>query len=129
MTAWLCVLKKQQIWTSSAAASLEIHWQCLHGEMSFELPQSLEWSGLTFSRATQIRCHVCTPGHQLHGTKPDEELDQPSFPAHSVELSPLCDEIGWRFHLNNVASVHDDHSVKQQGKKKTGFRPSNFYFT
>lgn len=61
-------------------------------------------------RATQVRCHICKAGHQLHATKPNEDLDQPRFPAHSVELSPLCDEVGWRVHLRNVASVHDDHS-------------------
>lgn len=61
-----------------------------------------------------VSCHICTPRHQLHGVKPCEDLDQPSFPAHSVELSPLCDEVGWRVHLRNVAFVHDDHSVKQQ---------------
>lgn len=54
------------------------------------------------------------PGHQLHATRPNEDLHQPSFPAHSVELSTLCDKVGWRVHLRNVASVHDNHSVKQQ---------------
>ncbi len=77
-------------------------------------------------RATRIRRHICTPGHQLHDTKPSEDSDQPSFPAHSVELSPLCDEVGRRVHLSNVASVHDDHSVEQRKKKKMGFRCSIF---
>lgn len=68
---------------------------------------------------TQVRCHVCTPGHQLHGMKPNDELDQPSFSAHPIELSPLCDEVSWRVHFRYVAFVHDDHSVKQQ---KDGFQ-------
>lgn len=61
--------------------------------------------------------------------KPNEELDQPSFPAHSVELSPLCDEVGWRVHLRNVAFVHDNHSVKRQRSREMDFRSSTFYYT
>lgn len=57
-------------------------------------------------------------GHQLHATSSNRDLDQSSFSAHSVELSPLCDEVGWGVHLRNVASVHDNHSVKKQKQKE-----------
>jgi len=75
-----------------------------------------------------------TPIHLDTGSvvrSPAGKLDHPGFPAHSVELSPLCDEVGWSVHLRNVTSVHDDHSVKRQERKKGrwDFRAIIYFFT
>lgn len=43
-------------------------------------------------------------------TQPSGGLHQPGFSAHSVELSPLSNQIPRGVHLGNVAFVHDDHS-------------------
>lgn len=61
---------------------------------------------------------MCIPGHQLNGPQPNERLHQPSFSAHSIELSPLCNEISRGVHLRDVSFVHDDHSAKQQRGRK-----------
>lgn len=47
-------------------------------------------------------------------TQLNEGLDQPSFSAHSIELSPLCNEISRGVHLRDEAFVHHDHPAKQQ---------------
>lgn len=69
---------------------------------------------------------AASAGHRVHAPRPSGDLHQPSFSAHSVELSPLCDEVGRRVHLRNVASVHDDHSEKGTDRRKMCFR-SSFY--
>ena len=54
-----------------------------------------------------------------------EGLDQPSFPAHAVELPPLCDEVGRGVRLRDEALVHHDHPAEQRQNNtlEKRFRP------
>lgn len=84
-------------------------------EKRSELPQSLEWPDLMWISEPHnegaTRVYLDTG---LMVTQLNEGLHQPSFSAHSIELSPLCNEISRGVHLRDVAFVHHNHSAKQQ---------------
>lgn len=104
---------------TTPAVALKVHWQCPHEEkvLSCHEAQNGPLECLSGSHTRKVP--------HLHTRRPvsrNEGLNQPRFPTHSVELSALCDEVGWRVHLRNKSFVHDNHPVTEERRKEMDFR-------